>query len=155
MFFRVVSSYKSLLPVSTWNILIFGTFELRESVKLSYVRNRIIFKWNFELWMFKMKFFTSLILFLLPFTFAAQQNDGPCEYGCWGGEIDPDCERGCIAWCVEQDWDLRTTSHGQKRGKSGLDWPVCKSLKQGGCDPNNHGTDPCYTKCLGAMGCCI
>ena len=55
-----------------------------------------------------MKIFTPLILFLLHFTFATQQNDGPCEYGCWGGEIDVDCERGCIQWCEEQDRALWT-----------------------------------------------
>ena len=74
--------------------------------------------WNFQmfnvffknkwLWIFKMKFSTPFILLFSSFTFATRQNDGPCEYGCWGGEIDKDCERGCIAWCVEQARDSRT-----------------------------------------------
>ena len=57
-----------------------------------------------------MKIFTSYILLLSSFTFASQGNDGPCEYGCWGGEIDKDCERGCIQWCEEQDRDSLTTT---------------------------------------------
>ena len=65
---------------------------------------------NKELWILKMKIFTSYILLLSSFTFASQGNDGPCEYGCWGGEIDKDCERGCITWCVEQVRDSLTTT---------------------------------------------
>ena len=65
---------------------------------------------NKGLWILKMKIFTSYILLLSSFTFASQGNDGPCEYGCWGGEIDKDCERGCITWCVEQVRDSLTTT---------------------------------------------